>query len=139
MILDGNLFETADKMLDMKSILAGTTLKKFKARGCNINDNFGVHFGEHLCKCKSLSVLDLSNNMMTDESLRAFSISLKTNTVRIEHLKLHSNLFTDKEGIRFGEALKHNQFIKSVDLSNNNFTDVTAAVMITVLMRQTSV
>ena len=76
---------------------------------------------------------------MTDVSLRAFSIPLTTNTGRIEHLKLQSNLFTDKEGIRFGEALKHNQFIKSVDLSNNNFTDVTAAVMITVLMRQTSV
>ena len=109
-----------------------------KARNCNINDNFGALFCEHLEKNKHLRVVDLSNNMMTDASLKALAIAMKKNQCRLEHLKLASNLFSDKEGVRFSEGLKHNQFIKSVDLTNNNFTDKTATHMLAVIMRQAS-
>lgn len=134
--LDANSFESTQPFFVIGKLLSsGCRLKKLKARHCNIGDNIGVQFGDHLCKNKFLNTIDLSNNMMTDLSLKSIAISLRQNTGRLEHIKIASNLFSDKEGLRFGEALKHNQYIKTVDLSNNNFTDSSATQMLTVLMR----
>jgi len=65
--------------------------------------------------------------------------SLRNNSSRLADLKLASNQFSDKEGARFADALRHNDKLRTVDLSNNNLTDVTAFLLLQVMRKITNI
>lgn len=136
LVLDYNNFESSQIFFQMgKTLSSSCKLQELKMRHCQLNDNFGSVFGENLSKNKALTKVDLSHNMMTSHTLRFFAQSIKMNTSRVEHLNLSHNLFDDKDGTRFVEALAQNSIIKNVDLSSNNLTDVTAKVVLGIVMR----
>ncbi len=77
--------------------------------------------------------------MLSDITLKYIAGSLRINSSRLEVLKLGSNQFSDKEGARFADALRHNDKLRKVDLSNNNLTDESATHLLHVMRRITHV
>lgn len=136
LVLDYNNFESNQAFFIIgKTLSASCRLKTLKMRHCGLNDNFGAVFGENLQKNKNLVSVDFSHNMLTSQTLRFLAASIKMNTSRLEHLNLSHNLFDDTMGTKLIEALGHNSILQSVDLSDNNFTDLTAKIALSVVMR----
>jgi Ran GTPase-activating protein (RanGAP) involved in mRNA processing and transport len=87
-----------------------------------INDKQAILLAETLLVTsnKSLRVLSLGQNLITDFGVKIFSEMLDINSTSIRELRLHWNHITAKGGQSLAEALRTNRHLKILNLGWNS-------------------
>ncbi|EFA76754.1 hypothetical protein PPL_09505 [Heterostelium album PN500] len=83
----------------------------------NIGDGEAAHLANMLSKNKSITLLNLNINEISDTGAKAIAFALKTNTT-LKYLSL-SNNFIGKEGlVALSDAIEENRTLDFIDVSN---------------------
>jgi len=89
----------------------------------NLRFNSIIKLSSHLNFNKTLQILNISDNQLSDQSIQCLCQSLQFNNTTLKKLILNSNKITD-QGLRYlSNMFKSNQTLISIGLQNNQITD----------------
>lgn len=119
--------EEANKKLEGKMVVMlealqqNTTPFEYNCTGLDLSSVKCGILARNIAYNKSLLSIDMSRKGFTDLDGQQLAKMLYTNST-LRKLDLEGNLLGPKSAIEFGEALKHNKSIKSLNLESNQLT-----------------
>ena len=89
----------------------------------NLTSNSILKFSSHLNWNKTLQILNISKNKLSDRSIEYLCQSLSFNNTTLKKLILTANEISDQAFIYLSDMLKSNQTLISMGLQDNQITD----------------
>lgn len=122
-VLDLSYCQINDKNGDSLKILSRSqSLERLLLNGNRLGNNAAKGLSEAF-EMGHFKYVDLNDNEIGDEGVRAIALALESSTCQIVEIELKGNLIQDAGATELGESLRLNQTVEKLSLDHNEIGD----------------
>jgi len=135
LILDRNKLGGPSTSMLQVMLLGTASLTTLSMNSCKIRDEGFSSICDGLERTTTLKSLSLSNNSISDSSVKSLSKKFSIFSLPLKHLDLSHNSITYKSGVSLMESLASNRHLQSFIVNNNDLRDESAQELIQTLKK----